>query len=41
MAPSDFRNMLSEYPSVLVLVLHNLAVMIRHSNLTVLQHATI
>tara|TARA_R110002012_G_scaffold17208_4_gene65451 strand:+ start:1134 stop:1607 length:474 start_codon:yes stop_codon:yes gene_type:complete len=41
MAPSDFRNILAEYPSVLVLVLHNLAVMIRHSNLTVLQHATI
>ncbi|WP_193171557.1 cyclic nucleotide-binding domain-containing protein [Nisaea nitritireducens] len=41
MSPSDFRNMLSEYPSVLVLVLHNLAQMIRNSNLTVLQHATI
>ncbi|WP_051284679.1 cyclic nucleotide-binding domain-containing protein [Nisaea denitrificans] len=41
MSPSDFRSMLSEYPSVLVLVLHNLAQMIRNSNLTVLQHATI
>tara|TARA_E500000305_G_scaffold79981_1_gene65732 strand:- start:244 stop:726 length:483 start_codon:yes stop_codon:yes gene_type:complete len=41
MSPSDFRSMLSEYPSVLVLILHNLAQMIRSSNLTVLQHATI
>jgi len=41
MSPSDFRSMLSEYPSVLVLVLHNLAQIIRNSNLTVLQHATI
>ncbi|WP_323794784.1 cyclic nucleotide-binding domain-containing protein [Nisaea sp.] len=41
MSPSDFRNMLSEHPSVLVLVLHNLAQMIRNSNLTVLQHATL
>lgn len=41
MSPSDFRSMLSEYPSVLVLVLHNLAQMIRNSNFTVLQHATI
>jgi len=41
MSPSDFRSMLSEYPSVLVLVLHNLAQIIRNSNFTVLQHATI
>lgn len=41
MSPSDFRNLLSNYPSVLVLVLHNLAQMIRAGNMTVLQHATI
>ncbi|MEO9901827.1 cyclic nucleotide-binding domain-containing protein [Nisaea sp.] len=41
MSPSDFRNMLSEHPAVLVQILHNLAQMIRNSNLTVLQHATI
>lgn len=41
MSPSDFRSMLADYPSVMVLVLHNLATMIRHSNHTVLSHATI
>jgi CRP-like cAMP-binding protein len=41
MPPSEFRQVLADYPSVLVLVLHNLAQMIRAANLTVLQHATI
>ncbi|UUX49192.1 cyclic nucleotide-binding domain-containing protein [Nisaea acidiphila] len=41
MPPSEFRQVLVDYPSVLVLVLHNLAQMIRAANLTVLQHATI
>lgn len=41
MPPNEFRQVLADHPSVLVLVLHNLAQMIRAANLTVLQHATI
>lgn len=41
MAPSDFRRVLAAYPAVTVMVMRDLARMVRQANMTVLQHATV
>lgn len=40
-SPEGFRRLLVEHPSLLIAVLQNLTAMIRHTNATVLGHATL
>jgi CRP/FNR family cyclic AMP-dependent transcriptional regulator len=41
LSPDAFRRLLTRHPSMLITVLQNLAAMVRHTNATVLTHATL